>query len=105
MHIAYIIPTPLCVTKTNRAEIQGFGAGWFFSRAGDPANFLAAPAPAFFQAAPAQAPASDFFPKRLRLLVFFFRAAPAPRGPKKPAPAPDYWLSLGKYSFPRKLVR
>ena len=56
----------------------------------------------FFQAAPAL----DFFPKRLRLLVFFSREAPgsAPRG-KKPAPAPDYWLSLTKYSFPRKLVR
>ena len=26
-------------------------------------------------------------------------------GPKKPAPAPDYWLSLAKYSFPRKLVK
>ena len=40
-------------------------------RAGEPANCLAAPAPAldfFFQAAPAP----DFFPKRLRLLVFFF---------------------------------
>ena len=36
-------------------------------RAGESANFLAAPAPT-----------PDFFPKRLRLLVFFFRAAPAP---------------------------
>ena len=42
----------------------------FLSRAGEPANFLAAPAPApapdfFFQAAPAPAP--GFIPKRLRL--------------------------------------
>ena len=39
-------------------------------RAGEPANFLAAPALSpdfFFQAAPAP----DFFPKRLRLLIFF----------------------------------
>ena len=41
------------------------------TRAGEPANFLAAPAPDFFfQAAPGSAP--DFLPKRLRLLVFFF---------------------------------
>ena len=33
------------------------------TRAGEPANFLAATAPDFFQAAPAP----DFFPKRLRL--------------------------------------
>ena len=50
----------------------------------------------FFQAASAP----DFFPKRLRLLVFF-QAAPAPRSQKHQAPAPDYWLSLEKYSFPR----
>ena len=29
-----------------------------------------------------------------------FLAAPAPRSQKHPAPAPDYWLSLPKYSFP-----
>ena len=53
-------------------------------RAGEPANFLAAPAP-------------DFFFKRLRLLIFlatpapgfFFHAAPAPRSQKHPAPAHD----------------
>ena len=41
------------------------------SRAGEPANILAAPAlaPDFFQAAPAP----NFFPKQLRLLVFFFK--------------------------------
>ena len=70
------------------------------SRAGEPANFLAASAP-------------DFFFKRLRLLIFsqtapatgfFYRAAPAPRSQKKTAIAPDYWLSLAIYSFPRKLV-
>ena len=52
------------------------------ARAGEPANFLAAPA-------------SDFFSKRLRLLTFskrlrllvFFQAAPAPRSQKRPAPA------------------
>ena len=59
--------------------------------AGEPANFLSAPAP-------------DFFPKRLRLrLLVFFQAAPsppAPRSQKHPAPAPDYWFSLSKYSFP-----
>ena len=74
----------------NSTYIKGWGAG----------KFLAAPAP-------------DFFFKRLRLLIFFppapapapapapgifFRAAPAPRGQKKPAP--DYWLSLEKCFFP-----
>ena len=56
---------------------QGWGAGKFFSGSGSCLFFQAAPAP-------------DFFPKRLwlRLLVFFFRAAPAPRGQKHPAPAP-----------------
>ena len=67
-----------------------------FFRAGEPANFCRVPAP-------------DFFFKRLglRLMVFFFQAAPAPRSQKHPAPAqaPDYWLSLPKYSFPHKLVR
>ena len=61
----------------------------------EPANFLAAPAP-------------DFFPKRLRLLVFFFERLLLRlrlQWAKKTAPAPDYWLSLAKYSFPRKLVR
>ena len=59
---------------------------YLFYRAGRLANFLASPAPAteFFQAAPAP----YFFPKRLRLLAFFFRAAPAARGQKHPAPAP-----------------
>ena len=45
-------------------------------RAGEPAIFLAAPAPDLFQAASAP----DFFPKRLRLrptLAIFFRAVPA----------------------------
>ena len=48
-------------------------------RAGEPANFLAAPAPHFFsQAAPAPG--------------IFFRAAPAPRGQNtRPAPAPQPW--------------
>ena len=63
-----------------------------FIRAGEQANFLAAPAP-------------DFFFKRLllRLLIFseaapapgiFFEqaTAPAPRGQKNPAPVPDYWF-------------
>ena len=77
-------------------------------RAGEPANLLAATAQAsahdFFQAAPAPdffsqaalalAPAPCIFFERLRL-----------QGAKKPALAPDYWLSLTKYSFPRKLVR
>ena len=80
------------------------------SRAGEPANFFPAPAP-------------DFFFKRLRLLIFFpsgsgsgpwfvFQAARLRlQGAKNtllrpaPAPAPDYWLSLPKYSFPHKLVR
>ena len=81
---------------------QGWGAGKFISGSG---SWL------FFQAAPASAP--DFFPNRL---LVFFQAAPAPRSQKHPgakntqlqpapAPAPDYWLSLPKYSFPHKLVR
>ena len=44
-------------------------------RAGEPANFLAAPAP-------------DFFFKRLRLLIFFSQAAPAPGFFFRAAPAP-----------------
>ena len=39
---------------------------------------------------------------RLRLLVFFFERLRL-QGAKKTAP--DYWISLAKYSFPRKLVR
>ena len=68
------------------------------TRAGEPANFLAAPAP-------------DFFPKRLPLrLLFFFKllrlqGAKNTRVRPAQAPAPDYWLSLAKYHFPRKLVR
>ena len=74
------------------------------TRAGEPVNFLAAPAP-------------DFFFKRLRLLIFspsgfsswFFFKRLRLQGAKntwlRPAPAPDYWLSLPKYSFPHKLVR
>jgi hypothetical protein len=34
-----------------------------------------------------------------------FFSGSSSKGPKKPAPAPDYWLSLAKYSFPRKLLR
>ena len=60
-----------------------------------PAISLAAPASApapdfFFQAA--KAPAPDFYPKRLRLqLLVFFSSGSGSMGPKKPAPAPDYW--------------
>ena len=44
-------------------------AGVYF-RAGEPANFFSGSGSwLFFQVAPAPAP--DFFPKRLRLLVFF----------------------------------
>ena len=42
--------------------------GYNISRAGEPANFLAAPAPGFFQ------------------------EAPAPRSQKHPAPAPQPWI-------------
>ena len=77
--------------------LQGWGAGKFFSGSGSWFFFKAAPAP-------------DFFPKRLRLrlLVFFFkrlRLQGAKNTRLRPAPAPDYWLSLPKYSFPHKLVR
>ena len=50
-----------------------------------------ASAPDFSQAAPAPG--------------IFFRAVLAPRGQKNPAPAPENWLSLAKFCFPRKLVR
>ena len=57
---------------------QSWGAGTFFSGSGS-GSWL------FFQVAPAPAP--DFFPKRLRLwLLVFFKAAPAPRSQKHPAP-------------------
>ena len=71
------------------------------NRAGEPADFLAAPAPEFFfQAAP-----DPDFSQAAPGPGTFFGAAPAPRGQIKPAPAPDYRLSLAKYSFPHKLVR
>ena len=75
-------------------------------RAGESANFLAAPAPDFFFKL-LRIRLRIFFPKRPRLLFFFQAAsAPAPAPEQKhPAPAPDYWLGLAKYSFPRKLVR
>ena len=79
---------------------QGWGAGKFFSGSG---SWL------FFQTAPAP----DFFPNRLRLLVFissgsgswfFFQAAsaPAPRSQKLPSPTGSgSWLlvKFGKIFF------
>ena len=44
---------------------------------------------------------SSFFPKRLRLLIFF-QSAPAFTSYHLPAPALDYWSSLKKYFFPTK---
>ena len=64
---------------------QGWGAGKFFSGSGSRLFFQAAPAP-------------DFFPKRLRLLVFFSSGSGS-KGPKTPGSG-----SLAKYSFLRKLV-
>ena len=53
------------------------------TRAGEPANFLASPAPHFFsQAAPASAPG------------IFVQAAPAPRSQKHPAPTGSKILFL-----------
>ena len=64
------------------------------SRAGEPANFLAAPAPDFFQAAPAPAP--DFFSQAAPALSpapgFFFkrlRFQGAKNTRLRPAPAPQ----------------
>ena len=71
------------------------------TRAGEPANFLVAPAPTlapdcFFQEAPAPAP--DFFSQAApaRVPGIFFQVAPAlaSRGKKKPAPAPDYLQNI-----------
>ena len=63
-----------------------------FIRAGEQANFLTA-----------QASAPDFFPKRLtlRLLVFFFPAAPtpAPRGEKKNGSRSWLLVKFGKILF------
>ena len=66
-----------------------------YIRAGEPENFLSAPAPDFFQAAPA--------PVFFKWLRFQGAKNPRLRPAPAPAPAPDYWLSLAKYSFPRKL--
>ena len=78
-----------------KSAVYSFNRVRSTTRAGEPANFLAVPAPDFFQ----EAPAPDFFPERLRV---FFSSGIGSKGPKKnPAPAPDYWLSLAKYSFPR----
>ena len=73
-------------------------------RAGEPANVLAAPAPAFFfQAAPA--PAHDFFPKQLRLLVFFSSGSGS-EGPKKSDSGSWLLVKFGnKQKNPHKLVR
>jgi hypothetical protein len=75
---------------------QGWGAGKFFIGSGSLHFFQAAPAPDFLS--PSGSGSGSWF---------FFQAAPAPapRSQKHPAPAPDYWLSLPKYSFPHKLVR
>ena len=76
------------------------------TRAGEPANFLAAPAPDFFSSGSgfssgswyfSQAAPAPFFLKRLLLQG-------AKNNRLRPAPAPDYWLSLPKYSFPRRNV-
>ena len=49
--------------------------------AGEPANFLAAPAPDFFSQA---APATEFFPKQLRFrLLDFFSSGYGSKGLKK----------------------
>ena len=55
---------------------------FLYFRAGEPAYFLAAPAPDFFQVVPAPAPAPGSFFKRLRLQGAkntWLRAAPAPQ--------------------------
>ena len=66
---------------------QGWGAGKFFSGSGSGSCL-------FFQAAPAPAP--DFFPKRLRLLVFFLSGSGS-KGPK--TPSSDRLRLLGKIVF------
>ena len=75
---------------------------WEVARAEEPDNFLTDSVPEFFLQA---APAPYYFPKQLRLR-FIFQAAPGSKGPKTcgfAAPALDYWLSLVKYFFPKKL--
>ena len=92
--------------KTNTLQVffihghlgRQFFQAWLSSRAGEPANFLAAPAPApapdiFFQAAPAP----GFYSKRLRLrLLVFFLERLRLQGAKNtrllPAPAP--WQNI-----------
>ena len=68
---------------------------YILARAGEPAHFLAAPSLDFFEAA--LAPAPDFFPKRRRLLVFFFERLQL-QGAKntrlRPAPAPAPWQNI-----------
>ena len=94
------------IINKSKKQIRHFKA-WFSGRAGEPANFFPVPAPDFFFKR-LRLRLLIFFPKRLRLwLLVFFQAAPAPapRSQKHPAPAPDYWLSLPKYSFPHKLVK
>ena len=70
-----------------------------YIRAGEPANFLAAPAPApdfFFQAAPAP----DFFPKRLRLRLLVFFSSGSGSGSKgTKTPSSDRLRLLGKIFF------
>ena len=74
-----------------------------FPRAGEPANFLAAPAPA-----------PDFFFKRLQLLIFFpsgsgscffFKLLRLQGDKNTRLRLLTIGLSLPKYSFPHKLVR
>ena len=65
------------------------------SGAGEPANVLEAPAPYFF---PPRGSCSDSW-------YYFFLSGSGSKGPKKTAPALDYWLSFAKYFFPHKLVK
>ena len=60
-------------------------------RSVEPANFLAAPAPGFFFQAAA---APDFFPKRLRLLLFFSSGSGS-EGPKTPGSDRLRLLTIG----------
>ena len=61
------------------------------TRAGEPANFLAAPAPDFFSSGSGSGSCSWYF---------FFRAAPAPAPRGQQHLAPTSLGSLAKYSFP-----
>ena len=89
----------LVVWSSHVHKNQGWGAGKFFSGSGS-GSWL------FFSSGSGSG-SWFFFPSGSGSWFFFkrLRLQGAKNTRLRPAPAPDYWLSLPKYSFPHNLVR